>query len=362
MTAARKKEFPEFEGDILLIQLGDIGDVVLTLPAIRALKENFPDRRLIACVRDKAKDLVQECVWTDGVIAIGKEKRSLRNEILHQFNFFRALRKRDFGLAIELRTGTRGAILAFLSGAPCRIGRFADDGIRWRNRLFTHLVRPANELTQYSAEHSLNILAPMDLRIRNRIPEIAVSAERKREARALFEREGVSADRPVFAIHPFSLWKYKEWKVDQWVLLVDDLVERFQCDVIITGSPDERVRAREILEKGRGHIFNLAGKTPIGLLPAVLQACRFFIGVDTAALHIAAAVGTPTVGIFGPSSQICWAPRGEGHYVVSKKMACVPCRDKGCSGSEISRCLDELGYTEVREKIEAHFSPGPQRN
>jgi len=345
-----------FEGNILLVQLGDIGDVVLTFPAIQALKETFPEKKLVVCVRDKAEDLVKDCPWLDGVVSIGKGQRNFFAEAIHQFNFFRALRRCGFGVAVELRTGTRGAILTFLSGAPWRIGRFADDGKLWRNRLFTELVDPADELKQYAAEHSLNIIRPLNVNIRNRIPRIVVSDQRKREALALFEKEGMAADRAVFAIHPFSLWKFKEWEIDQWVLLADDLVERFQCHVIITGSPEERVRAREIQERSKSGVFNLAGRTAIGLLPAVMQACRFFIGVDTAALHIAAAVGTPTIGIFGPSSPVCWAPRGEGHYVVSKRMACVPCRNKGCQDSEISLCLRELSYIEVKEKLEAHFS------
>jgi ADP-heptose:LPS heptosyltransferase len=345
------------KGNILLVQLGDIGDVVLTFPAIQALKENFPENKLVVCVRDKAKDLMEDCVWSDKVISIGKQKENIKDEIIYQFNFLRALRRCGVSVAIDLRTGTRGAILTFLSGAPYRIGRFADDGKLWRNRLFTQLVKPVDELKQYAAEHNLNMISPLNVNIQNRIPRIIVSDQRKKEALAIFQKEGMAADKAIFIIHPFSLWKFKEWNIDQWVLLVDYLVERFQCNVIITGSAEEQGRAREILDRSRAGVFNLAGKTSIGLLPAIMQACRFFIGVDTAALHIAAAVGTPTIGIFGPSSPTCWAPRGDSHYVVSKMMPCVPCRDKGCQNSEFSRCLDELSFMEVREKVEAHFSP-----
>lgn len=356
VSVTSNNAFPAFEGNILLVQLGDIGDVVLTFPAIQALKETFPEKKLVVCVRDKAEDLMKECPWLDGVVSIGRGKRKFFAEVIHQFIFFRDLRRHGFGVAVELRTGTRGAILTFLSGAPLRIGRFAVDGKLWRNRLFTHLVEPAGEMKQYAAEHSLNIIRLLNVNIQNRVPRIVVSDSRKKEALALFAEEGVAADRAVLAIHPFSLWKFKEWEIDQWVLLVDDLVKRFHCNVIITGSPEERRRAREIQERSKSGVFNLAGRTAIGLLPAVMQACRFFIGVDTAALHIAAAVGTPTIGIFGPSSPICWAPRGEGHYVVSKKMDCLPCRNKGCQDSEISLCLRELSYIEVKEKLEAHFS------
>jgi heptosyltransferase-3 len=355
----KSNAFRDFEGNILLVQLGDIGDVVLTFPAIQALKENYPDKKLIVCVREKAKELVEDCAWPDGVMAVTGQRENKAGYILDQIKFFRKLRSYGFGLAVDLRTGTRGAILTFLSSAPRRIGRFADDGKLWRNRLFTDLVNPADELKQYSAEHNLNILDPLNLKIQNRIPEISVPVKRRYETGALFEKEGITKDRPVFVIHPFSLWKYKEWPIEQWILLVDYVVETFGCDIVITGSEADRVRAGEIQARTKGGIYNLAGKTPIGLLPAVMQACQLFIGVDTAALHIAAAVGTPTIAIFGPSSPVCWAPRGDNHYLVVNNMPCVPCRNKGCQNSGISRCLDTLRFAEVVDRIEKHLSRHP---
>ena len=121
--------------------------------------------------------------------------------------------------------------------------------------------------------------------------------------------------------------------------------------IIITGSLDERERADEIIKKCQRNTYNLAGKTSIGTLAAVFKRCRLFIGVDSAGVHIAAAVGLPTVCIFGPSSYIDWAPRGKQHCAVRKDLPCVPCQDKGCQGSEISRCLEELTFEEVRAVV-----------
>jgi heptosyltransferase-3 len=88
---------------------------------------------------------------------------------------------------------------------------------------------------------------------------------------------------------------------------------------------------------------------------ALLQKCQFFIGVDSAGLHIAAAVGTLTIGIFGPSSPVSWAPIGKRHLIVQKEMPCVPCWQKGCNNSEKSRCLDELTQEKVKEMITIHL-------
>ncbi len=115
----------------------------------------------------------------------------------------------------------------------------------------------------------------------------------------------------------------------------------------MTGSDDARDRAAEIVKRSKIDVYSLAGKTSIGELAAVLKRCSLLIGIDSAPVHIAAAVGIPTVTIFGPSSPINWAPRGKQHYVIYKDLPCVPCREKGCNNSEVSRCLDELSVEEV---------------
>lgn len=336
---------------ILLIQLGDIGDVVLTLPAIKALRENYPLSRLVVCVREKAREIIEDCPWASAVMSVRKERKNLKAAILDQTRWLWELRGHRFDLAVDLRTGTRGAIISGLSGAKTRIGRFAADGRLWRNRVFTHLVTPPDEAFQYAADHNLNILSPLNLKIRDKTLQISVPYYRKQAAARLFSDQTIAMNRPLLAFHPFSLWKYKEWQVDACAELIDDVQQRYGMTVVITGSSDERDRADQVVARCRTRPFNLAGKTSIGELAAVFSACSGFIGVDTAALHLAAAVGIPTLGIFGPSPAVCWAPRGSRHTVVSKNMPCAPCRRKGCDNSEISRCLDELTLKDIHDEL-----------
>ena len=167
---------------ILLVQLGDIGDVVLTTPTLRALRENLPKAKLILALREKARGVIEDSPGVTGVIYITAAKGTLRDKVALQTRFFSSLRKHRFDPAIDLRSGTRGAVLAYLSGAPLRIGRYAEDGTLWRNRLFTHLVRPENELSQHCAEHGLNNLAPFGFETPNRSPELYVSQEKEKKA------------------------------------------------------------------------------------------------------------------------------------------------------------------------------------
>jgi heptosyltransferase-3 len=145
--------------------------------------------------------------------------------------------------------------------------------------------------------------------------------------------------------------------VAKYISLIKWITSEHKLPVIITGSPDERERAEEIMKVcGNNNLSNLAGKTSIGMFAALLKACALFIGGDSAGIHIAAAVGTPTVGIFGPFSSAVWAPRGERHVTVQKTLPCVPCHQKGCHDSEVSRCLEELTVDEAKPVVNSRFS------
>jgi predicted lipopolysaccharide heptosyltransferase III len=342
-------------GRILLIQLGDIGDVVLTTPTIKALKENHPSGEIFVLLRSHAGELLEGCPWVDGVICVNKEKRKFTENIAYQKNFLLGLRRKRFELAIDLRAGTRGAIASFLSGARLRVGRYRGDKRLWRNRLFTHLIRPENELRQYSALHSLNILAPFELRIKNTSPELIVTEEKERSAANILRKEKVLPDKLLIALHPFSRWRYKEWPIRNYIRLINHMGIRYKVSILITGSIDERDRVSDIAKSSKIDVHNLAGKTSLGELAAILKKCRLLIGIDSAPIHIAAAVGTPTITIFGPSSPINWAPQGKHHYVIYKDLPCVPCRQKGCNNSEVSRCLDELSVEEVIPVVDTKF-------
>ncbi|MFW6147363.1 MAG: glycosyltransferase family 9 protein [Thermodesulfobacteriota bacterium] len=341
--------------NILLIQLGDIGDVVLTLPSVRALREHFPRAAIIIAVRKKAQQLVEDCPWVSGVISVDTDKRSLTQEIAHQINFFSGLRKYHFDLALDMRRGTRGGVLAFLSGARQRVGFYSYKKGLWRNRLFSHLVSPDKPPDQYMAEYYLGLLKRYDLNTAKSMPELPIPREKQEKAAAFLKEEGIPLDRPLIAMHPFSLWHYKEWRLEKVAQLAGWIWTEYHFPVLIIGSPKERERAHIIERTGGRHIFNLAGKTSLDMLGPIIKLCTLLIGIDSAGIHLAAAVGTSTVSIFGPSLFPAWAPRGSDHVVVHKQFPCVPCDKKGCNGSEFSLCLEELTVEEVTHGVKAQI-------
>lgn len=340
---------------ILLIQLGDIGDVVLSFPAIRALRENFPDAGLIVAVREKARELIVDCPWASGVISIKQDKRRPFEELRCQASFFRQLRQHRFDLSVNLKPGDRSAILSLLAGARQRICFYAHDGQLWQNRVSTHLNLLDYRVGQYVADYYSSLPAAYGVKTRHPRPQIEVSGERRQAVRRLFEAERIPVDRPIVAVQPFSLWQYKEWGRDKTIQLIRHLTSRYKLPVIITGSPEEAARASSMARDCGTGVHNLAGKTTLGMLTAVLEASALFIGVDSAGMHLAAAVDTPTVTVFGPSSPASWAPRGPHHMVVHRNLPCVPCRQKGCDGKEKSRCLEALTVAEVMTAVDAQL-------
>lgn len=337
--------------NILLIQLGDIGDVILTFPCLRALRETYPAANIQIAVRKKAEGLIREGQEADGVIPISKEKRGFLGIIQHQIYFVKKLRSHNFDLAIDLRTGTRGAIMAFLSGARERISFQAHDEPFWRNRLFTTLLDHPYHPGQHVTDYLLDFLAVFKIIPSSNIPEYVISRKALNEAKAILHREGIKCGQPVIAIQPFSLWSYKELPEKTMAALINKIQQNHQVDIILIGAPTEREMATSLEKSIDKKIHNLVGQTSISILPALLNYCSFFIGIDSAGLHIAAAVGTRTAAIFGPSSPDSWAPKGNSHLVIQADLPCVPCRQKGCNNKETSKCLRMLNYENIYQTI-----------
>jgi len=341
---------------ILLIQLGDIGDVVLSFPSIQALRENFPDSRIVVVVREKAIDLLEDCPWISESVPVGPPPKGILAWLTHHYRFFRQLRRHRFDLAIDMRTGTRGAVMAVLSGAPQRISRFAYDGGLWRNRVFTQLAAPDLLPGQAVSDYYLRILTECGIPARNTVPKLVVSSGKLRAAADLLRRHEIEQSHPFVVLQPFSLWKYKELPTKTVTELIHAIDGKFHLPVVLAGGPEDRSRADKLCRACHGsRVVNLAGKTSLGDYAALLKLSDMFIGIDSAGLHIAAAVGVPTVGIFGPSSIDAWAPRGNQNIVVHKDMECIPCSQKGCNSDGISRCMEELSVGEITAFVWPHI-------
>jgi len=360
MKIAERFDKPAQAHRILLIQLGDIGDVVWSLPALRAVREAFPGAVVAVLLREGNGLLLAAEASPPKIFEVRKGlEESLR--------LIRALRRERFDFILDFRGDERGGYMAFLTGAPIRAALYYPSLPRLRNRLFTHLVAPSGmALAIGAADLSLHILKAFGIETGKIIPELHLSQEVRLRATRILTDEGISAPEEAtggggermragtvrrggwVTVNPFSRWSYKEWGLEKWARIVDWLWTEFGVAAIIVGTPTERERAGELGNSCAGKVYNLAGKTTLAELAGVLQLSRLHIGVDSAAPHIAAAVGTPTVTLYGPSDWRYWAPPGERNRVVVTDMECAPCHQKGCEGSGTSLCLDTLEVAQVQ--------------
>lgn len=344
--------------NILLIQLGDIGDVVLTTPTVRAVKENYPDARISILVRKPFGSLLIADPHLYEVVETTKTRGSLLSAIREHLRFALRLRRAQYDLVIDLRTGDRGAILCFLTGAPIRVGLQEDSKPFWYKHLFTKLLRdpPYAELPIHpGAGQSLRIVRAIGIDTDNSTPKLHFSSKDKGRALELLAECGLLSSNRWITINPCSRWKYKEWGYEKWEELLDCLWRDYHLPTVLVGSPEEILATEKIAATRGDYVFNLAGKTSLSELSAVIALSTLHLGVDSAAPHIAASVGTPTLTIFGPGNWRSWIIVDDLHRVVTAGMQCVPCNRKGCSNSEKSLCLDELGVNQVYAEVRSIF-------
>ncbi len=341
--------------NILLIQLGDIGDVVLTTPTIRALKEACPEARVSILVRKPYGSLLVADPNLHEVVEAAKH-RSLSFRILREYiAFARRLRLARYDLVIDLRTGDRGAIYSFLTGADTRICRHMDKPF-WHDLLFTNLLvdppysqRPAHP----GADQSLRFLRALGIDTKDSLPKLYVTQQDRSHAVELLSRFGLEPNSRFVTINPCSRWKYKEWSYQNWKEVIDNLWQNHRLPAVLIGSPEEAAAANAIVSERNDHAFNLAGKTTLGELSALISMSTLHLGVDSAAPHIAMAVGKPSLTIFGPGNWKSWTITDELHRVVTAEISCIPCNRMGCDDSRKSRCLDELGADRVYAEAKA---------
>jgi len=357
---------------IIVFKQRNIGDVLLATPAIHALRRAWPRARVAVAVNSGTEEMLTGNPDVDRVIVFDRSARESGGirRMREELRFLGEIRAWAPDLAVQLTEGDRGAILAFLSGARFRVGVAPGrGGLAGKERLFTHLC-PRPPLLRYAALRDLDVVAaagisPADLRLR-----FSFTEEDRSRAAALLSGAGIPDGAPYAVVQPGSRWKFKCWTDAGNAGLLAHLARRGLLPVITSGPDPEEVAQ---VERIRGlcpvSVASLAGRLAFRELGALISAARLYVGVDSAPMHLAAAVGTPTVAIFGSTGAFNWAP-WEGidwgytpeqpagtrfvgnHAVVQKEMECIPCGQDGCEGTKKIRCMEEISLDEVAEAVD----------
>jgi heptosyltransferase-3 len=332
---------------VLVTKLRHHGDVLLSTPVFSALHRASPLCEIDALIYADTAAIL------DGHPAINRIHRIDRQwkrlgvvaQARAEWRLFSDLRSRDYDLIVHLTEHRRGAWLARLLGprwavAPLVKGRDKS----WR-KSFSHLYPKPLAGGRHTVERNLDALRRLGLAI---VPEdrplsLAVGEADRQSIDALLAEAQVPAGGFVH-VHPASRWLFKAWPAERVATLIDRLAEE-GWPAVLTAAPEriELALADSVSAACRSKPVNLAGRLNLKQMAALSARARLFVGVDSAPMHIAAAVGTPTVGIFGPSGEIEWHPWGVAHRVVtSDAHPCRPCGIDGCGGGKIAECLTTL--------------------
>ncbi len=317
---------------ILAVKLADIGDLLLTTPALRALRQTFPAATLDALVTPRSAAAFKKLPAIDNLLLFDKYPfdhplQALRSGRWRELaSFARDLRRRRYDMVIlfhhlSLRFGAlKHAALVLTTGAPRRIGLSPNIARGW---FLTHRVPDLGFGIKHELDYWLDLAAAAGAPADSRQVEIAVG----KDDTVLAETWLPALDRPTIAIHPgsggYSL--ARRWDLRKFVQLGTRLRREWDARLVVVGSPGDGTD--ELVAGLDKDTINLGGRTTLAQLAAVLDRCDLLIGADSGVLHLASAANTPTVALFGPTNHRAWAPvlYPDRLIIVRSGIVCSPC-------------------------------------
>lgn len=342
----------------LVIQLRHHGDVLLASPVFTVLRNHAPSLEVDALVYAETREMLDlhPAIAQVHVVDRRWKECSAPARLLQEWRLHAALRARSYDLIVHLSEHPRGAWLARSLGVRHSVAHdFVRKAGAWK-KSFSHLAPlPANG-RRHRVELNLDALRRIGIQPGDEERRLVLvpGDDAERHVDKLLAAEGL-VSRGFIHFHPGSRWQFKCWPTERAAALIAALAQRGER-VALTAAPDEKELAiiAEIRRRAGVPVADFSGKLTLKELAALSARAKLFIGVDSAPMHIAAAVQTPTVALFGPSGEIEWGPWKVRHRVVaSGEHPCRPCGNDGCGGGKVSECLAVLPLQTVLGAIDS---------
>ncbi len=331
---------------ILVVRLSARGDLVFASPLAGALRRRHPDAHIAWAAEERAADVIRHNPHLDEVVVWERAawKRMLRTGRWGALaraaaDLLDRLRGARFDVAIDAQGLLRSGVLAFLTGAPVRIGLGSREGSR---ALMTEVIERAGDARRIASEY-VHLAEALGLDTRSFPLEIPRSAEEVRMAARVVEREGLEAG--FVAVCPFTTRFHKHWREERWSEVIRRLGAGMRVGVVVLGGPGDRGAADRILEGVRVPVVDLVGRTALGQAAAVVSRCSVLVGVDTGLGHMAHAYGRPAVLLFGSNTPYL-DPPGPGVRILHSGRSCSPCRGKLTCDGRVD-CMRDITVDEV---------------
>ncbi len=333
---------------ILIIRTDRIGDVVLSLPAVRAVRKAFPGAYVAAMVSPATKDIVKGNPDINEIIIY--DKKGKHRNFFKTLVFSLWLKKKKFDIALILHTTARVNLITCLARIPKRAGYTRGK----MDFLLTDRLYDVKRLGEkHEAEYSLDLLRSVGIKAKMSQPVVYINEMDEANAERLLKENGLREREKFIAVHPGASCISKRWPEENFALIADALSEELGVRIVLLSDEEESPTGEKVRSSMKKEPVFLCGKTSLGETAALLKKSMLFISNDSGPVHIACAVGTPTISIFGRNqrglSPERWGPLGKNSAYLHKKVGCSECRAHNCKKGFM--CLKEITPEEVIDKV-----------
>lgn len=331
---------------ILVVKLDHLGDVLLATPVFSNLRKAFPNTELHALTGTWSRVVLENHPDVDKVLTYNSPafcRSEQPTPIKDVRQLYQQLRHQKYDLLVELRGDWRFVWFAFLRVTPKRINRAS---LQIENKL---------GFSRFSGTHetirNLDVLTQAGIPTPIQTTTFSVSKEDEKWTSNFLLEHQIQSEYPLIAIHPGSPIPLKRWQPDHYAELADWLITQKRAQIMFVGVQDEIPIVDQIQDLMEGKSTNIAGKTTLVQLASVLQVCSVFIGNDSGPMHLAAAVDTPTIGLYGPGDPERFGPVGDKCQTIRKKPDCPPCSGPTCR-FDTEGCMSKIQVADVIQVLE----------
>lgn len=332
-------------GKILIINLGGIGDVLLSTPAVRNLKSSYHQAKISLMVVPRVYGAVSDLPYVEQVIILDSCAKSFFKNLRALF----LLRRKEFDLAINMRTvvsrksGKKIKILLDIINPKIKVGRDTEG----RGYFFDITIPEPDTGKKYEMEYDIEMVKALGVDVVDRGIDFHIDDGNIRRVDEILRNEGVCEGDILIGIHPGGKPAHR-WALRNFSKVIGEIHKKIPCKFVVTGAKDEVHLVRKLIEITNTNAINFAGELNIKELGALIRRCDLYISNDTGSMHIAAILKTPLVAIFGPGDITRYDPRNisDEAVVLYKKVDCAPCERSKC---ESMKCLKAISPGEVVE-------------
>lgn len=333
--------------NILIIEVNWLGDVLFSAPAIKALRKKFPDSRISCLIVERVKEVLENNPYIDELII--NDEEGLHKGFLGGLKLVKALKERNFDLAVFFHRSFSRTVSAYLAAIPQRLGYGT-----WKRRfLLTEALPMPKKDSLHRVDHYLNIVKPLGCASDDKYYEFFLSEEDERFAEDFWDKEGLKKGDRIVCLNPGGNWNPKRWPGENFAQLADRLIRDYRVKIIFSGSKDDTSLIKEITRMMEQKEFIVsAGYTHLKAAAAIFKKVDLMISGDSGPLHIASSVGANVLALFGPTSPVITGPIGQGKIkILQKDIGCqVPCYEAACNDNRCMRAIRvEDALREVKE-------------